>query len=132
MGRISAEERPAFEKLDQIRNKFAHRPDAKLDENDGRDLRNLLGAHQRTMLGEFGEHPLTPQQLVAAVALVLHSQLWMATRQLRDGRIQTDYSIRRLRATLDHTPHNSGMDAEEELRQILERSRSERDARGEP
>lgn len=132
MGHLRTEDRPGFEKLDLIRNRFAHRHDAEVSEDASRDIVNVLSPVQRKMLGEFGPEPVNPRQTVAALALILHSQLWMAARNYRDSRISYEYSAKRLRDVLDHVTRRTGEDAVRELDERLRQSRLEREARGEP
>jgi hypothetical protein len=56
LGIVPPDERPAYVKVNKIRNLFAHEPDAEFATTDAHDLYNILSNRQRRCLGkEFDE-----------------------------------------------------------------------------
>jgi hypothetical protein len=112
--------------------RFAHRPDAEVTEKDAREIETCLAGSQQKMLQEFTVEQLAGHRVVGAIALILHTQLWMAIRHLRDDRISYDYSAKRLRDGLDHVPRKTGVSPDDELADIHRQLHADREARGEP
>jgi|GEM_PF-4335771 len=72
--------RPLFQKLNTIRNQFAHRANAQLDETMARELKNCISEHQGNILRLSDDSDLwkTPRQILelctaAAFYDVIHS-----------------------------------------------------------
>jgi hypothetical protein len=137
MGVIQKSDHPPFEKLDQLRNRFAHKPDAALTDKDATELKGCMSSEQSSMygVGEFTE--AHPGAVVGAVALVLHSQLWKTAERKRDSAIDVEYGMKELRATLDRSKRGErhparSLSREDEVRMLIDTERTRRNAAGEP
>ena len=137
MGHLRKADLPVFEKLDRIRNRFAHKPEAAIAASDATELKGCLSDVQRSMygVGEFSEE--RPETTLVAVALILHSQLWKTIEHNRDSATAMEYGMNELRQTLErsrrkepHPPRAETRDTESAA--LVAAERKKRNELGEP
>jgi hypothetical protein len=102
--------RPLFQKLNIIRNQFAHRANAQLDDTMARELRNCISEHQENILS-LKDHPdiwTTPLQILnlataAAFYDVVHSLnvLKLHKLEMESWREETEILLKEI-GPIDH------------------------------
>lgn len=98
-GRWPSAERPAFVVLDRLRNVFAHRRDARLDDKRIGDLRNSLGPWLRTTV-ESQDAAGSPRETFGLIASAVFVCMRIACEKLEaehDGWRRVNDELRKLR-----------------------------------
>ena len=101
-GRWAAAERPVFVVLDKIRNAFAHRRDARLDQKRVDELRNCLGSWMRTVIDqqEEVEGPAEGYRLIVSLAYVCMDLTCQRIEKDHEGWREVNKALRDLRLDL--------------------------------
>lgn len=132
LGVLRPEAWPAFRSINRIRNAFAHRSDAIIDERVTRDLFASLAPHHREILrhGEEGKDSIPSD--VRHVIAVLFFEARAAYFRLRDGKLVNETLAELIRETLASRPETPSVRFHEaevarELRDMVAKKKRERD-----
>ena len=134
LGVLRHEARPAFSSINRIRNAFAHRSNATVDERVARDLFASLAPHHREALrqGEQGKGGTLSD--FRRVIAVLFFEARAAYFRLQEKKLADEALGEIIRETLASTPdtpdvkYRQGKVADE-VREIVARKKKERDLR---